>query len=99
MYAGLTLTKHPHGNDRLMDETRVQHAGYITSRCIGWIQPFLALAQTETPTRTKLIFCRHLTEFNGLDLEMSITDHYNEVIAVLHNTFKVRMYSIISAVV
>eukprot|EP00903_Cladosiphon_okamuranus_P012906 g12050.t1 len=31
---------------------------------------------------------RHLTEFNGLDLEMSITDHYNEVIAVLHNTFK-----------
>ena len=32
---------------------------------------------------------RHLTEFNGLDLEMSITDHYNEVIVVLHNTFKV----------
>ncbi|CAN0381171.1 unnamed protein product [Pylaiella littoralis] len=31
---------------------------------------------------------RHLTEFNGLDLEMSITDHYNEVIVVLHNTFK-----------
>ncbi|CAM9440522.1 unnamed protein product [Ectocarpus sp. 4 AP-2014] len=31
---------------------------------------------------------RHLTEFNGLDLEMSITDHYNEVILVLHNTFK-----------
>lgn len=32
---------------------------------------------------------RHLTEFNGLDLEMTITDHYNEVIVVLHNTFKV----------
>ncbi|CAM9909829.1 unnamed protein product [Scytosiphon promiscuus] len=31
---------------------------------------------------------RHLTEFNGLDLEMSITDHYNEVISVLHTTFK-----------
>ncbi|CAM9895555.1 unnamed protein product, partial [Hapterophycus canaliculatus] len=31
---------------------------------------------------------RHLTEFNGLDLEMSITDHYNEVISVLHATFK-----------
>ncbi|CAM9750858.1 unnamed protein product [Ascophyllum nodosum] len=31
---------------------------------------------------------RHLCEFTGLDLEMSITDHYNEVILVLHNTFK-----------
>lgn len=32
---------------------------------------------------------RHLCEFTGLDLEMAITDHYNEVIFVLHNTFKV----------
>lgn len=33
---------------------------------------------------------RHLCEFTGLDLEMAIIDHYNEVIAVLHNTFKVQ---------
>ncbi|CAM9298818.1 unnamed protein product [Discosporangium mesarthrocarpum] len=31
---------------------------------------------------------RHLCEFTGLDLEMAITDHYNEVIGVLHNAFK-----------
>eukprot|EP00904_Undaria_pinnatifida_P002120 jgi/Undpi1/11909/HiC_scaffold_4.g01608.m1 len=31
---------------------------------------------------------RHLCEFNGLDLEMAINDHYNEVIFVLHHTFK-----------
>lgn len=35
---------------------------------------------------------RHLCEFMGLDLEMSITDHYNEVISVLHNTFKVQCF-------
>lgn len=34
-------------------------------------------------------FVRHLCEFTGLDLEMSIVDHYKEVILVLHNTFKV----------
>ncbi|CAM9806360.1 unnamed protein product, partial [Choristocarpus tenellus] len=31
---------------------------------------------------------RHLCEFTGLDLEMAIRDHYNEVIEVLHKTFK-----------
>ncbi|KAL1408373.1 aspartate--tRNA ligase dps1 [Vanrija albida] len=28
---------------------------------------------------------RHLTEFNGLDLEMAITEHYHEVVDVLDN--------------
>ncbi|CAM9132998.1 unnamed protein product [Chrysoparadoxa australica] len=32
---------------------------------------------------------RHLCEFTGLDLEMPIQEHYNEVIRVLHGMFKV----------
>ncbi|KAG5178813.1 aspartyl-tRNA synthetase [Tribonema minus] len=31
---------------------------------------------------------RHLCEFTGLDLEMGIYDHYNEVLHVLHGLFK-----------
>lgn len=31
---------------------------------------------------------RHLCEFTGLDLEMAINDHYNEVLTVIHNMFK-----------
>jgi aspartyl-tRNA synthetase len=31
---------------------------------------------------------RHLCEFTGLDIEMSITEHYNEVLEVIHRTFK-----------
>lgn len=30
---------------------------------------------------------RHLCEFTGLDLEMSITDHYMETLEVIHNCF------------
>jgi aspartyl-tRNA synthetase len=31
---------------------------------------------------------RHLCEFTGLDLEMSIFEHYNEALVVLHRTFR-----------
>ena len=31
---------------------------------------------------------RHLCEFTGLDLEMSIDDHYMETLEVVHNMFK-----------
>ncbi|TKX25556.1 tRNA ligase-like protein 2 [Elsinoe australis] len=31
---------------------------------------------------------RHLTEYTGLDLEMSIDEHYHEIIRVLDNVFK-----------
>mmetsp|Transcript_17878 Transcript_17878/g.27620 ORF Transcript_17878/g.27620 Transcript_17878/m.27620 type:complete len:615 (-) Transcript_17878:2735-4579(-) len=31
---------------------------------------------------------RHLCEFTGLDLEMSINDHYSETLEVIHNMFK-----------
>lgn len=31
---------------------------------------------------------RHLCEFTGLDLEMAINDHYNEVLSVLHTMFR-----------
>lgn len=31
---------------------------------------------------------RHLCEFTGLDLEMSIFEHYNEALIVLHKTFR-----------
>lgn len=31
---------------------------------------------------------RHLCEFTGLDIEMPIQEHYNEVLAVLHNMFR-----------
>ncbi len=31
---------------------------------------------------------RHLCEFTGLDIEMSIQEHYNEVLAVSHRMFK-----------
>ena len=31
---------------------------------------------------------RHLTEFTGMDLEMSIDEHYHEVLQMLDNTFK-----------
>lgn len=41
------------------------------------------------PVIDRVVPSRHLCEFTGLDLEMSITDHYNEVILVLHETFKV----------
>lgn len=41
------------------------------------------------PSSVPSLVGRHLCEFTGLDLEMAITDHYAEVILVLHNTFKV----------
>jgi aspartyl-tRNA synthetase len=31
---------------------------------------------------------RHLCEFTGLDMEMSINNHYNEALEVVHNTFR-----------
>lgn len=31
---------------------------------------------------------RHLCEFTGLDLEMSITEHYNEALYIIHNMFR-----------
>jgi len=31
---------------------------------------------------------RHLCEFTGLDLEMAITEHYNEALEVVHKTFR-----------
>merc|ERR1719502_1422551 len=31
---------------------------------------------------------RHLCEFTGLDMEMSIKEHYNEALDVIHNTFR-----------
>jgi len=31
---------------------------------------------------------RHLCEFTGLDLEMAINDHYNEVLSILHEMFR-----------
>jgi len=31
---------------------------------------------------------RHLCEFTGLDMEMAIQEHYNEVLEVLHKTFR-----------
>eukprot|EP00639_Heterosigma_akashiwo_P037992 CAMPEP_0194712190 /NCGR_PEP_ID=MMETSP0296-20130528/4371_1 /TAXON_ID=39354 /ORGANISM="Heterosigma akashiwo, Strain CCMP2393" /LENGTH=602 /DNA_ID=CAMNT_0039610541 /DNA_START=147 /DNA_END=1955 /DNA_ORIENTATION=- len=31
---------------------------------------------------------RHLCEFTGLDLEMAITEHYNEVLVVMHRLFR-----------
>lgn len=31
---------------------------------------------------------RHLCEFTGLDLEMAVREHYNEVLVVVHNVFK-----------
>eukprot|EP00602_Paraphysomonas_sp_CaronLab_P011180 CAMPEP_0185041882 /NCGR_PEP_ID=MMETSP1103-20130426/41734_1 /TAXON_ID=36769 /ORGANISM="Paraphysomonas bandaiensis, Strain Caron Lab Isolate" /LENGTH=514 /DNA_ID=CAMNT_0027581811 /DNA_START=100 /DNA_END=1645 /DNA_ORIENTATION=- len=31
---------------------------------------------------------RHLCEFTGLDLEMTISSHYNEVLSVLHDLFR-----------
>ena len=31
---------------------------------------------------------RHLCEFTGLDLEMGITEHYDEVLGVTHRMFK-----------
>eukprot|EP01038_Epipyxis_sp_PR26KG_P005702 gene5702-7870_t len=31
---------------------------------------------------------RHLCEFTGLDLEMAITEHYDEVLHVIHNLFR-----------
>jgi len=31
---------------------------------------------------------RHLCEFTGLDLEMAINDHYNEVLQVMHKLFR-----------
>lgn len=31
---------------------------------------------------------RHLCEFTGLDIEMSIFEHYDEALEVLHTTFR-----------
>ena len=31
---------------------------------------------------------RHLCEFTGLDIEMAITEHYNETLEVIHKTFR-----------
>ncbi len=31
---------------------------------------------------------RHLCEFTGLDMEMAITDHYDETLGVIHRMFR-----------
>lgn len=56
---------------------------------LSYVLPLALVATLVAATWLRFCHGRHLTEFNGLDLEMTITDHYNEIIAVLHNTFKV----------
>jgi aspartyl/asparaginyl-tRNA synthetase len=34
------------------------------------------------------VWCYAVGEFTGLDLEMAIGEHYNEVLQVTHNVFK-----------